>query len=465
MRLPFAINSYRHRSLPVSAQRLVNWLPEAQPADAKARVVLLPSPGLVLFATLPQGPVRAMHVMGATLYAVGGGALYRVTSAGAVTFVGNIDGSGAVSMADNGTQVIVVEPVSRKAWVATETTFQQITSPDFDTPVCVAVVDGYAAFAKADSNQFFLSEIRDALTYDALDFASKEASPDNLVSLQRVGTQLWLLGEKTTEIWSDIGASSDFDFPFRRVSGAFVERGCAAAFSVATGADTVFWLGDDKCVYVAEGFKPKRISTHAVEQALAGYSRVDDARGWFYEQEGHQFYVLSFPDAGETWVFDLTTGAWHERESEGYDTWRCICGVAFATGTIAGDARDGRLYRVDTVLYDEAGEEIRRSVTGTTLHAEQKMLRFVRFEAEMESGTGLAYGQGVEPYVWLQYSDDGGRTWSNERWATLGRQGRYRTQLRWGRLGAARNRVFRLSMSDPVRTALIAADIEAEVGT
>lgn len=117
------------------------------------------------------------------------------------------------------------------------------------------------------------------------------------------------------------------------------------------------------------------------------------------------------------------------------------------------------------MLYDEAGEEIRRSVTGTTLHAEQKMLRFVRFEAEMESGTGLAYGQGVEPYVWLQYSDDGGRTWSNERWATLGRQGRYRTQLRWGRLGAARNRVFRLSMSDPVRTALIAADIEAEVGT
>ena len=195
MRLPFAINSYRHRSLPVSAQRLVNWLPEAQPADAKARVVLLPSPGLVLFATLPQGPVRAMHVMGATLYAVGGGALYRVTSAGAVTFVGNIDGHGAVSMADNGTQVIVVEPVSRKAWVATETTFQQITSPDFDTPVCVAVVDGYAAFAKADSNQFFLSEIRDALTYDALDFASAESAPDNIIGHIVDHREIWLGGQ------------------------------------------------------------------------------------------------------------------------------------------------------------------------------------------------------------------------------------------------------------------------------
>ena len=464
MRLPFAINCYRHRSLPVSAQRVINWYAEAQPADAKARVVLLPTPGLTVFATLPQGPVRGLHVMGDVLYAVGGGALYRVTSGAAVTFVGNIDGTGAVSIADNGTQLIVVEPVSRKAWVATETSFQQITDAAFELPVGVDVLDGYAAFVKADSTEFFLSAINDALTYDALDFASAEGSPDNIVAIKRVGRELWLFGENTTEIWSNVGAA---DFPFLRVSGAFVERGCAAAFSVATGGGTVFWLGDDKVIYAADGFKPKRISTHAIEQAIAGYSRVDDARGWYYEQEGHQFFVLVFPDAGETWVYDLTTGGWHERESEGYDTWRCACGVAFATGIIGGDVRDGRLYRVDTVLYDDAGEEVRRSVTGTTMHAEQRMLRFSGLEAEMESGTGLAYGQGVEPYVWLQKSDDGGRTFGNERWATLGRQGVYRTRVRWNRLGAARNRVFRISMSDPVRTALIAADfsVDAPAGT
>ena len=237
MRLPFAINCYRHRSLPVSAQRVINWYAEAQPADAKARVVLLPTPGLTVFATLPQGPVRGLHVMGDVLYAVGGGALYRVTSGAAVTFVGNIDGTGAVSIADNGTQLIVVEPVSRKAWVATETSFQQITDAAFELPVGVDVLDGYAAFVKADSTEFFLSAINDALTYDALDFASAEGSPDNIVAIKRVGRELWLFGENTTEIWSNVGAA---DFPFLRVSGAFVERGCAAAFSVATGGGTVF---------------------------------------------------------------------------------------------------------------------------------------------------------------------------------------------------------------------------------
>ena len=459
-RVPFAIQSYRHRSLPVSAQRLLNWFPEAEVAEASARVVLLPTPGLVVFAALPSGPVRGLHVMGDTLYAVANTQVYRVGSDGLFSNAGDIVGFGPVLMADNGTQVVIVDPASTRAWVVTPSTLQEITDTDFDGAISVDVVDGYAVFAKPNSTELFVSAINDALSYDALDFASAEGSPDNIVSARRVSNRLWIFGEKTTEIWSNVGG----DFPFLRASGGFFDRGCGAAFSVAVGGESVFWLGEDRVVYAGEGFKPRRISTHAMEQAVAGYASVFDARGWFYEQEGHQFYVLSFPGAGETWVYDLLTGAWHERESEGYDTWRCGCGVAFATGVIGGDTTNGNLYRVDTVLYDEAGTEIRRSATGTTFHAEGRTLRHVRLDADMETGTGLSSGQGQQPKVWLQFSDDSGRTWGNELWSDLGAQGDYLMRCTWNQLGAARNRVYRLSMSDPVRTALIAANLDVEAG-
>lgn len=462
-RLPFAVQAYRHRSLPVSAQRLINWFPEAQPQDAKARVVLLPTPGVVRFVALPVGPIRGMRGMADRLYVVAGINVYRVRADASFELAGSIDDGGPVSMAGNGTQMVIVVPETRKAWVATTTALTQITHADFGSPIAVDVIDGYAAFVEADSTQFFLSAINDALTYDALDFASAESSPDNLVTVRRVGRELWLFGERSTEVWNNVGGAAGF--PFLRISGGAFDRGCAAAFSVATGGNTVFWVGDDRVIYASENYAGRRISTHPIEQALAGYSIVNDARGWFYEQEGHQFYAVTFPDAGETWTYDRSTGAWHERESEGYGTWRCATGEAFASGVIAGDSRTGDLLRVDTIIYDELGAEIRRQATGAPLHAEGRLIRFAALEADMETGTGLPVGQGAQPKAWLQFSDDGGRTWSNEFWTDLGPQGNYLARARWHQLGAARNRVFRLGMSDPVRTALLAANIDMEPGS
>jgi hypothetical protein len=462
MRIPLAIQSYRHRSLPVSAQRMVNWFSEAQTAEAKARVIALPTPGAATFATLTEGPTRGLHVMNDALYVVHGSTLSRVDAEGTPHVLGQIEGDGPVSMASNANaELAIVVPPERIAYRATVDSLARITDPDFLPAIAVDSLDGFGVFVKADSTEFFLSKPDDMLTFDALDFASAEGSPDNLVSVKRVGRELWFFGENTTEIWSNVGGA---DFPFERASGAFIERGCAAAFSAATGGGSVFWLGDDRCIYAAEGFKPRRISTHAIEQALAGYSIVNDARGWYYEQEGHRFYVLSFPDARATWVFDVETGAWHERESEGYGTWRCIAGVAFAGGVIAGDARNNRLYRVDPILYSEDGEPIRRLAAGIPLHAEGKRLFFDRFELDMETGTGLAAGQGAQPRVWLSHSNDGGATWSNQAEVPIGPMGARFTRAIWRRLGAGRNRVFRIEMSDPVRTALIAANIDAQPG-
>jgi hypothetical protein len=463
MRLPFAVASYTHRSLPISAQRLINVFPEQQPETAKARLPLVPTPGLRLVYDLGVGPIRGCHVMGGALYAVAGTGVYLVPAVGSPSFLGFIVNGGPVSLDSNGEKLCIVVPETYQAWVVDRSagTITQITDADFPGSVAVTVIDGYYVHARPNSTEFFLSAINDPLSYNALDFASAEGAPDNIVAPLRVGRDLWLFGEQTTEVWSNIGAT---DFPFLRVSGGFVSRGTAARGSIATRLGTAVWLGDDRVIYTAAGVQPQRISTHAVEQAIGGYTTVADAVAWIYEQEGHAFYVLTFPTAGDTWVFDFATGMWHERESEGLGVWRAKLGCAFAGGVWAGDVVNGSIWLLDPTHAWEGDAQIIRVATGTSFHSEGRKVTLTRFCAEFESGVGLATGQGADPVVWLSWSNDGGRTWSHDATAKLGPQGEYRTRLEWRRLGQARERVFRLQWSDPVYTTLAAVTVDAEAG-
>ena len=460
MRLPFAIQSYRHRSLPVSAQRLINWYVEAEPKDARSPLVLLPTPGLAAYVTLPSAPIRGMRVMGSYLYVVAGANCYRVDAFGAYVLLGAVTPGGPVSMADNGDQMCIIVPETYEGFVATTASLTQITNGNFTSTgaTSVTVLDGFGVFTKPDSSEFFLSALNDMMTFNG-DEADAEGDPDNLIVARRVGRELWLFGERTTEIWSNTGAA---DFPFQRISGAFVERGCAARFSVAQRLGVPFWLGDDRVVYKGSGTNPERISTHAIEQEIGGYEVVSDAIGWIYEQEGHVFYCLNFPTGGASWVYDMTTGVWHERDSEGYEHWRCATGVAFAGATVAGDLRSGALYTLDPTSYDEVGQEIIRTAVGSVIHGSGKRVVVKSLTFDMETGTGLTTGQGSDPQVFLQISDDDGRTYGNEIWRSIGARGMHKTRVRFSRLGAARGRVFRLGMSDPVRTAISAVEVEAE---
>jgi hypothetical protein len=464
MRLPFAIQSYAHRSLPVSAQRMINCFVEPQPQDAKSRLPILLSPGLREFASLVGNAVRGVDVMGADLFAVVEQTVYRVTATGTATTLGSISSGGPVSMASNGELLCIVVPETAQGFVVNRATgaVTLITDPNFPGATSVAVIDGYFVFSRPNSTEFFLSAINDPLSFNALDFASAEGSPDNIVTVCRAGRDLWLFGDRTVEIWSNTGAT---DFPFLRVSGGFVSRGTAARFSVATRLGGPIWLGDDRVVYTASGITPQRISTYAIEQAIAGYPRVDDAEAWVYELEGHAFYVLSFPSVGDTWVCDLTAQAtWHERESEGVGTWRATRGVPFGGAVIAGDRVNGTLWRLDPTYGFEGAAQIIRTATGTTFHSEDNRVFFSRLAAEFETGVGLAAGQGSDPRVLLSWSDDGGRTYGNWAAANIGKIGAYRTRVEWRRLGRARQRVFRLQWSDPVYTSLVAVNIEAEPG-
>lgn len=461
MQLQFATQSYRLRSLPASAQRLVNLFAQQEPADAKSSVTVNRAAGLRTFATAGSGPIRGLHVMNDVLYAVSGSSVYSISSGGTATSLGTVAGtSAAVDMAENGNQLVIV--TNPEAYVVSGGTVTQITDPDFPGAASVSYLDGYNIFSTPNSGQFFLSSLLDADDFDALDFATAESSPDHLVRVYVDHRELWLFGTHSTEVWINTGAG---DFPFERQAGSILERGCAAALSVSKLDNTVFWLGEDRIVYRAQGYTPQRVSTHAIEQRLTEADADDlaDARAVSWTQDGHAYYALTVPDTG-TYVYDAATGLWHERQSYQREVWRAVGGCLAYGRWLVGDDRTGVLYELDPSYYAEGSDPLTCTADSPPVHADGQKVFMSRLQIDCETGVGLNTGQGSDPQMSLQWSDDGGRTWSPERWATMGAIGRYRTRVKWHRLGSFRERVLRVSISDPVPIAITSAHAELTMG-
>jgi hypothetical protein len=457
----------------VDCQRCINLYPETNEiGTGKAREVaaLNSTPGLLLLQTIGLGPYRGLfYASNDILYAVVANKIYSVSSAWAATELGTLNSSeGQVSMADNGTSLVIVDGVSGYVVTLSGGAFVEITDPEFFPASHVGLMDGYFIFSRTDTGQFFISALNDT-TFDALDIATAEGAPDNIIGLLVNNRDLWLAGTDTIEVWFNSG---DADFPFQRIQGAFIEVGLAAAFSLAKMQNTIYWLGQDKSgsgmVFEASGYQPKRISTHAIEQAIQGYSSLSDAVAWTYQQNGHFFYVLSFPTANTTWVYDATTSMWHERvyTNQGdFERHRAVC-HAFAYGKhVVGDYENGKLFELSETTYSDNGSAITRQ--RITPHATQdtKRLFFKSFQVDMETGVGLdGTGQGTDPKLMLQFSDDGGHSWSNEKWADIGKIGKRLTRAIFRRLGQSRDRVFKVTITDPIKVTFIGAEVDVEEG-
>lgn len=472
MKVPFATASYQARSLPLSAQRCVNLFPEAAPNDARAPVILYGTPGLVSFGTVGSGPIRLLHEMAGILYAVSRDQLYSVTSGGVGTLIGTLAGAPMtdypLQAADNGSQLVIVNTGTGRASVydADTATLTPVNDVDFPTVSSVSYVDGYHIFTRLGTGQWLISDLLEATSYDALDFATAETYPDNLIRVFVDHREIWLFGAKSTEIWTNTGAA---DFPFQRISGTVLERGCAASGSVAKLDNSIFWLGDDGVIYRASGYTPVRVSTHAIEFALDGYASLSDAQAFTYSQEGHGFYVITFPTAGHTWCYDVASGMWHERESQDSEArslgrWRVAAYAGAYNLHIVGDYLTNRLYQLDLDTATEAGVAIRRIAVSPPLHAQGDRMFMARLEIEADTGVGLTSGQGSDPQLMLDWSDDGGRTWSNEHWSDLGAMGHYLRRCRWHRLGRFRERYLRITCTDPVPIHILGAQAELDRG-
>jgi hypothetical protein len=467
MIIPFATNSYASRSLPVSAQRVVNCYAEKEPPDAKTQVAVFGSPGLVQFAVCGTGPVRGFTFMNGVAYVVSGQRLYSLTSAGVVNDIGgSIGGTAFTPMANNGTQVCIVNGVNGFIWSAASG-FQVITSPNFYPANTVTFFDNYFVFDRANTNQFFISASLDGTTFNGADFASAEVQSDYVLSIVNQQENLQIFGGKTIESWYDAGA---VNFPFQRTGASTIERGCAALLSPIKEDNSVFFLADDLIFYRINGINLMRVSTHAVEQAFQSYSTVADAYTFSYTFEGHKFINLVFPTANASWVLDIATGYWHERESwdqnnNSYGRWRGNCALTAFGKVLIGDAYSGKVGYLDPNTFTEFGNTMRALMTSPPIHKDRKRIYISTFELDVESGVGLSSGQGSDPQIMMDYSVDGGRNFKNlQLWNSLGAIGADTQRVRWFRMGQARQWIIRAMISDPVKRVIISANANISVG-
>lgn len=471
MKTPILGSSYVARSVNAADNRMVNLFPEIIPEGGKEPAFLSRAPGLALVATVGVGPIRGMWVFGGNLYVASGTELYKVVSAYTATLLGTISGTGPVSMADNGTQLFVACNGPSYIYNANTNTFAQITDVDFPGAVTVGYLDGFFVFNEPGSQKVWVTSLLEGTQIDPLDFASAEGSPDGVVSLIVDHRELWIFGTNSTEVWYNAGSAG---FPFAPIQGAYSEIGCASPYTVAKMDNSVFWLSRDArgqgIVYRAKGYSGERISTHAVEWQIQKYGDLSSAVAYTYQQDGHAFYVLAFPDQGTNWVYDVATGAWHERAgflNGNFVRHRGNCQAFFNGHTLVGDFENGKIYKFDLGVYADDGQPQKWLRSWRALPAGQNNLKRTAhhsLQLDCETGVGLNTGQGSDPQVMLRWSDDGGHTWSNEHWRSAGGIGEYGTRVIWRRLGMTmklRDRVYEVSGTDPVKIAITGAQLIA----
>ena len=431
--LPLVGPTYSLRNGKADCERTVNWVPtqvESGNGKGGATGYLKQIPGLRLLGNFGS-ECRGLFSTRDGLYGVFGNKLKAVSSAWAGSELGTLGtSSGRVDMAANQTQLCVVDG-GGCVYDLDSAAFTTLSSP-FPGSVRIGVLDGFGVASAAGTRQYSLSAAEDFTSWDALDFATAEGSTGNIVSHLIKHRELLILKQSTSEVWYDAGGA---DFPFSRNDGANIEVGGSAPHSLQKIGGVAYWLGQDErgngVVFGMAGYAPQRISSHALEEKLSAITDMSGAYAITLHIEGSSQYILQVPGLETTWCYDIAAGIWWEAAEwvdGAYQPWR-VTAHAVAYGIhVVGDA-DGNLYQLDPTYSTFGGDPIVRDrITPHNARPDLKRQRFGSMQVDCNVGEGLA--DGTQATLMLRYSDDGGRTWSNWRYLTLGAVGQYLARAR-----------------------------------
>jgi hypothetical protein len=421
--------------------------------------------GLSISGRSSSNSVRGLCRMDDYLYAVIGNICVRfdedLVAEIVSTSVMDTD-EGTVTLMHNGVELMITDGTT-KAYVYNSGTSAWTTLTrainTFYGGLSGAVMDGYFISGDPQSYNFYHSNLNAGSTWDITDQSAADYKPDKFVALAAVFNELWIFCEETSEIFYNSGSAN---LVFQRRSGGTLDVGCAASHSVVEIDNSLVWLASDLTVRRASGISPQIISSPQMSYHMEEYDTVSDAFAFGYTISGRKFYQLTFPSANVTWVYDFSTSNWSKKASfqthTDFDGRHRASSYAYFNGMhLVGDYEDGVIYQMmDGVYTDDEHRKIRTVIAPSLRDREDGRNLFIScLELPMEVGVGIQSGQGEEPQAMLQYSDDGGKTWSNERWKTIGKTGEYKNRVRWNRLGSARNKVFKFQFSDPVPITII----------
>lgn len=444
-------------------------LPETDGSISDAQ--LFPVPGLVELTNTGDSEInRGAHVMAGIPYFINGQILYKLESdLATATPLGTIEGAVRVSTADNGIQLLIVVPGTKIGYIYTVAGgLVQITSPTFTDPtkaapeICV-FIDSYFVVSRG-SKEFFSSNVNDGLTYDALDFGSAEADPDNIRSLHVHKNQLYVLGSETTEVFQTT-TSSGAGFPFQRITGFVIPKGIAAPFSVTEFNGSFVFIGqgvnESPKVYIFTGSGVQAISDTSIDFLLQqDAENIADAFVWNYTFRGAVF--VGFSSRNGTVVFDAKASelsgqkVWHQRESHNLqdkNRWRVNSLVTAYENLLVGDSDSGIIGLIDNDVNNDYENPIVRDFSLKTLENNSDPMFFNSVEVVIDSGQGLSNGD--EPKIYMSYSDDA-RTYTPPRERSAGKIGQYSVKCKWNQLGTTdRYRIFNFQMSADVHWTIL----------
>jgi hypothetical protein len=501
MKISLTGGDYQSRSVLASCQRRLNMYSEAvsKLQNEPVELVHYPTPGLTLLATTPNGyPIRGLYkASNGDLYCAANFDIYYIDKTWKFQFIGSLTKTttlNPVKFADNGKHVILCDGTTVNGYSIDMIAKNQLhplydpsASDEFTSSSTgwlgsnfVDFSDTYLIANYIGTPTFYISNSEDVI-FDPLQFGAKSAYADPLVGAVVTHRVIWLIGQLSTEVWYNSGGGSGIsltsgstttansnNFPFEIMPGVSIDWGSAATYSIAKAEENIFWLAQnlngDKVVLKGNGYNVQRISNHAIENVLSNYGDVSDCVGYCYMQQGHSFYVMNFPNADATWVFDLSSNMWHERcwlDNNGDEHMQRSTQHAFAYNkNVVNDWQNGNLYSLDLNAYTDNGQIIKRVVGFPRQVDMESDVRVVykHLILEMDSGEDLIATD--TPQFTLRWSDDKGKTWNNGLVQPLGTAGQYSALIKFTRLGVSRNRVFQVEWTSNGFVAISGAFVE-----
>lgn len=469
MRWPSFINgSYESQAWTADQEVTINLFPERMESQgAVSQWTLYPTPGVTLITTALASPGRAHFSIFGREFAVQGTSFNEINVSGTVTVRGAVAlGASPATISSNGDgggELFITSGGNGYIFDLGTNILTQIAALNGKATMGDSL-DGYFLALDGSASKLYISDLLDGLTWDPTQFAQRTIAPDPWKAMRVNGRYIWLLGEQTSEVWYDTGASP---FPFAPYPSGLIYFGIVAPFSAAVGDGTITWLGasrtGDRFVLSASGFTPEVVSDLPRQYIFSQYGTVADAEAEIINLYGHVFYRLTFPAEDVTWYRDATTQKWgmwvtwiseENRFSALRPRWHAM---AFGEHRIL-DAQTGAIYMIDSsVATDVDNRPIRRVRKAPALVAEDERIFYASFQLDMQPGIGTSTGQGANPQVMARFSRDGGQTWGPEIMASAGPIGSYATRVIWNRVGSARRLVVEISFTDPCPFRLVDA--------
>jgi hypothetical protein len=457
----FGLGNYS-RSRPVNDQRRVNLYSEiSEDPERGSKITLYSPPGLTGFTNYGANPTRGAYSHGDYKYYVNRDTLWKEANDGTRTNVGTLlTTGGKVGMRDNGAQLMIVDGTYGYIFTFATDTLAQIVDAGFPAnPTSVAYLNLRFGVTSEGTGQYQWSAINDGMSWDALDFATEESNPDDLVRMWDENGQFILFGPVTTGF---AGATPNGDAAFGSIGASAIEFGLAARWSVCKFDDSIIFLSKNRLggvqVSTLSGYTRQTVSTADIESIFSKYSGVENATAFSFRVDGHSFCQFSFPSEDKTWRYDGKTREWTEVESDG-GRHRAELHISHQGNSYVTDFEDGNTYLFDPEALTDNGATIERQWVGRHLVAGNRT-RIAELWIDMEVGVGLTTGQGVDPQLMMRMSKDGGQTWGAARWASFGALGAYKTRATFRRLGMSNKSgdyLFEFTVTDPVKVVFTGA--------